>query len=219
MPRVHSVYRWGLQRSYAPVLCALFSWLPLAHMRGNLKDCEGFVPEWPIVVAYIPPFAFGWLLYHNRDLLDRFQRHIWIYLVLAIPAFLVYGKVSGCAHPFTKAAGNVLLCWFCIFVCTGLFWKYCDRLSPRWRYMSDASYWLFIMHMPVVVGLQVALLAVPLPALAKVPIVLALSVALLVFSYDPMVRPTWIGSLLNGRRYRRGLPQPLKVSCPNHPNV
>ena len=73
--------------------------------------------------------------------------------------------------------------------------------------MSDAPYWLYIMHMPVVVGLQVAFQFVPLPALAKVPIVLALAVLILVLSYDLMVRSTWIGALLNGRRYARNLPE------------
>ncbi|MBN9661963.1 MAG: acyltransferase family protein [Acidobacteria bacterium] len=204
--RIHTAYRWALQKPYAPALFALFSWLQLASMRGNLKDCDGFTPELPILLAYIPPFTFGWLLYTNRDLLDRFKRHVWIYLTLAVPAFLVYGLVPGGTHPYIKAAGNVLLCWFNIFVCTGLFLKLCSEPSPRWRYMSDASYWLFIMHMPVVVGLQVALMPLPLPALAKVPIVLALSVAILLASYDLMVRPTWIGVLLNGRRYPRRLP-------------
>ncbi|MGD0577768.1 MAG: acyltransferase family protein [Bryobacteraceae bacterium] len=207
MDRIHAAYRWALERPYAPALFALFSWLQLTGMRGNLKDCDGFRPELPILLAYIPPFTFGWLLYRNRDLLDRFRRHIWIYLALSVPAFLVYGLASASAHPYIKAAGNVLLCWFCIFACTGLFLKLCSRPSPRWRYMSDASYWLFIMHMPVVVGLQVAMLPVPLPALAKVPIVLALAVMILTASYDIMVRPTWIGALLNGRRYRRRLPE------------
>jgi surface polysaccharide O-acyltransferase-like enzyme len=205
MERIHAAFRWALQRSYAPALFALFSWLQLAGMRGNLKDCDGFRPELPILLAYIPPFCCGWLLYRNRDLLDRFQRHIWIYLALAVPAFFVYGLVSADSHPYIKAAGNVLLCWFLIFACTGLFLKFCSGESPRWRYMSDSSYWLFIMHMPVVVGLQVALMPVPLPALAKVPIALGLAVAILIVSYDLMVRPTWIGALLNGRRYPRRL--------------
>ena len=73
------------------------------------------------------------------------------------------------------------------------------------RYLSDSSYWLYIMHLPVVVGLQFALLPVPLPALAKIPIVLSLAVAILLASYDFMVRPTWVGVLLNGRRYPRYL--------------
>jgi glucans biosynthesis protein C len=52
----------------------------------------------------------------------------------------------------------------------------------------------------------VAFLRVPLPALGKVPLVLAVAVILLVASYDLLVRPTWIGVMLNGRRYERGLP-------------
>lgn len=206
MPRIHAAYRWMLERPYAPALFALFSWLPLAAMHGNLKDCDGFMPELPILAAYIPPFTFGWLLYHERDLLPRFQRHTGVYLLLALPAFAVYGKLSGGAHPFLRAAGNVLFCWFLIFAVTGLFLKYCSHPSGRWRYMSDSSYWIFIMHMPVVVGLQVALMPLPLPALAKIPLVLAVAVVILVISYDLAVRPTWIGALLNGRRYPRGLP-------------
>jgi glucan biosynthesis protein C len=201
--RVHSAYRWALQRWFAPAVFALFSWLPLTAMRGNLKDCDGFAPEWLILAAYLGPFGFGWLLYHSRDLLPRFERHIGSYLALAVPAFLVYGIAPGGSHPFLKAAGNVLLCWLLIFACTGLFLRYSNGPSFRWRYLSDSSYWLYIMHMPVVVGLQVASRYLPLPALAKVPVVLGVAVLVLVASYDVMVRATWIGALLNGRRYPR----------------
>lgn len=207
LKRVSPAYRWALSRWYAPALFALVSWAPLTLMRGNLKDCDGFTPEPLILSAYAGPFLFGWLLYHNRDLLPRFERHTGIYLGLAALAFLVYGLISERTQPALKAAGNVLLCWLLIFACTGLFLKYFSRPSPAGRYMSDASYWLYIMHMPVVVGLQVALTALPLPALAKIPLVLALSLVVLIASYDLFVRPTWIGALLNGRRYSRGLPE------------
>ena len=203
MTIIHSLYRWAVQRPYAPVWFAMFSWLPLVLMSGNLKDSDGFMPEWRILLAYTVPFGFGWMLYHSRDLLPRFERNIGVFLLLQVPAFFVYALVPGGSHTFVKAAGNVLMCWFLIFACTGLFLRHCSRPSPRWRYMSDASYWLYIMHMPVVVGLQVAFQAVPLPALAKVPIVLGVAVAILVLSYDMMVRSTWIGALLNGRRYAR----------------
>jgi peptidoglycan/LPS O-acetylase OafA/YrhL len=202
-----SAYRWALNRPYAPALFAVFSWVPLTLMRGNLKDCDGFTPEPLILSAYIGPFLFGWVLYHNRDLLPRFERHTGVYVALAVVAFFVYGLASAGTQPALKAAGNVLLCWLLIFACTGLFLKYFSRSSPLGRYMSDASYWLYIVHMPVVVGFQVALMRLPIPALAKIPLVLALSVVVLVVSYDLFVRPTWIGALLNGRRYPRRLPK------------
>lgn len=207
MASIHSSYRWALLRPYAPALFAIISYFPLVAMRGNLKDCDGLMPELLILSAYIGPFGFGWLLYHHRELLHRFERHIWVYIGLAVPAFFVYGLASAKSQPYIKAAGNVLLCWFLIFAVTGLFLKYASKPSPRWRYMSDASYWLYIMHMPVVVGLQVALLALPLPALAKIPVVLLLAVALLTLSYDVLVRPRWLGAFLNGRRYPRNLPE------------
>jgi glucans biosynthesis protein C len=178
-----------------------------------LKDPDGFVPEWRILVAYIAPFAFGWLLYHSRDLLPRFERHVWIYLALAVPAFFLYGLTSPREHPYLKSAGNVLLCWLLIFVTLGLFLKYARRASARWRYMSDSSYWLYLMHMPVVVGLQVAFRPLPLPAIAKIPLVLGVSVVILVATYDLFVRATWIGALLNGRRYDRSMIRNRRYSC------
>lgn len=217
--QIHGAYRWALERWYAPAIFALFSWPSLIAMRGNLKDCDGFMPEPLILSAYIGPFAFGWLLYHSRDLLPRFERHIGLYLALAVPAFLVYGLVSASAHPFIKAAGNVLLCWLLTFATIGLFLRYCSAESPAWRYMSDASYWMFIMHMPVVIGWQVALMAVPLPALAKIPIALALSVLVLLPSYDLLVRPTWLGAMMNGRRYPRGLPKTEEAAYAAAPSV
>jgi hypothetical protein len=36
--------------------------------------------------------------------------------------------------------------------------------------------------------------------------VLALAVAILIATYNFMVRPTWVGVFLNGRRYPRHLP-------------
>jgi len=198
-------YRWALQRWYAPALFALFSWLPLKAMHGGLKDCDGFAPEWIILIAYVVPFTFGWLLYHNRDLLPRFRQHTWLYVALTVPAWLLWAA-SGMAHLlFLRAVGNALLCWLWTFAWIGLFLKYLSEPRRLVRYMSDASYWLYIMHLLVVVGLQFALLPLPIPALAKIPIVLALAIAILVASYDLMVRPTWVGALLNGRRYPRQL--------------
>ncbi|MDE0126011.1 MAG: hypothetical protein OXN97_15690 [Bryobacterales bacterium] len=29
-----------------------------------------------------------------------------------------------------------------------------NRPSPRWRYMADASYWIYIVHVPTFIGKQ-----------------------------------------------------------------
>jgi surface polysaccharide O-acyltransferase-like enzyme len=202
---IATAFRATVQNVAAPAVCAMLSWPALMAMHGNLKDCDGFVPEPLILAAYVVPFVFGWLLYGQRDLLPAFERHIWLYLGLTVPAWFLWAA-SGNGHPYLCAAGNTSLCWLWTFALIGLFLKFASRPSPLGRYLSDASYWIYIMHMPVVVLLQVAMMPVPLPALAKIPIVLGLASVVLLVSYDFMVRPTWIGALLNGRRYPRRLP-------------
>ena len=73
--------------------------------------------------------------------------------------------------------------------------------SRLWRYVSDSSYWLYIVHLPLVVGLQVALARFALPFWVKFPFVCTVSTILLLVSYQYLVRSTLIGFVLNGRRY------------------
>jgi peptidoglycan/LPS O-acetylase OafA/YrhL len=101
-------------------------------------------------------------------------------------------------------AGAVsIVMWLLICGLTGVFLRYFDRPSPRMRYMADASYWLYIAHMLVLMAFQLALRSVPWPAAVKVWIVLALAIPVMLVSYHYLVRPTFIGQLLNGRRYPR----------------
>jgi len=48
---MHVAYRWAMRQPCAPALFAVFSWPQLAAMRGNLKDCDGFTPEWLILAS------------------------------------------------------------------------------------------------------------------------------------------------------------------------
>jgi peptidoglycan/LPS O-acetylase OafA/YrhL len=89
---------------------------------------------------------------------------------------------------------------------TGLFVRFAAHPSPRWRYVADSSYWVYLLHLPVVVALQVWLARVPLHWSLKLPLILLLATPVLFFSYDRLVRPTWVGRWLNGRRHPRGWP-------------
>ena len=74
---------------------------------------------------------------------------------------------------------------------------------PVVRYVSDASYWIYIVHLPVVVAMQVAVGHLPWHWSVKFPLVLAASLAVLFGSYRYLVRATFIGQLLNGRKHPR----------------
>ena len=79
-----------------------------------------------------------------------------------------------------------------------------NKASTRWRYMADASYWIYIVHVPFVMMLAPLLANVPLPAIVKLTLVSVTAVGLILLTYRYFVRPTFIGEQLNGRRYPRG---------------
>lgn len=175
-----------------------------------LEDPPGFRPVWRIALAYAIPFFFGWLLYHNRDLLDNFRRYAWAQTILALAVFggwiLFVAPIQGrpdywfWIRPVLAMVG-ALIQWLLVFGLTGLFLKYCSRERRFARYFADGSYWMYLMHMPVVMFFQMALVHLQWPAAVKIPFEVTLSFIVLTISYDVLVRATWVGVLLNGRRY------------------
>lgn len=211
LQKATGLYRRALESSWRPLLFAVPTFGALCLMRGGyLEDPPGFVPVPRLVLAYLVPFTFGWLLYLNRDLLSVFERWAWTHTTLAGALFVTYSLVIaprihdlGLPPVVIRAALGAIAVWLITFGMTGLFLRYGAKESPRWRYLSDGSYWMYIAHMPVVMAFQMALAGVAISTEAKVFIVVAASTAVLVASYDLLARPTRIGVLLNGRRHPR----------------
>ena len=81
--------------------------------------------------------------------------------------------------------------------------RFCSGASALRRYLSDASYFLYLAHLPIVFVLQVLLMNVPLHWSLKFPLIVAIALGVLLAAYHSLVRRTFIGELLNGRRYRK----------------
>jgi len=72
--------------------------------------------------------------------------------------------------------------------------------SPARRYLADASYWIYIVHLPIVIALQAALAPIDMPWFAKYPLLLAIAFAIMLASYQWFVRYSFIGAILNGKK-------------------
>jgi hypothetical protein len=80
-----------MQSIWAPFPFAVLSFLAVLPMKhAGLEDPPSFVPATHIVVAYAIPFAFGWLLFANTDLLDTLRRRAWLYAVIGAVMGIVY---------------------------------------------------------------------------------------------------------------------------------
>jgi hypothetical protein len=83
----------------------------------------------------------------------------------------------------------------------GLFLRYAGSGKPIWRYLSDSSYWVYLLHLPLTVLVPSLLLGWQVPVFIKYPACVLLVLGLCWLSYDCLIRPTAVGRFLNGRRY------------------
>lgn len=88
-----------------------------------------------------------------------------------------------------------------VFAFIGVILQYFSHPSPRIRYLSDSAYWLYLMHLPVVVFFQILVAPLQIHWLLKMPLIFVPSFAILFLTYHYGVRNTWLGALLNGRKY------------------
>jgi glucan biosynthesis protein C len=96
--------------------------------------------------------------------------------------------------------------WFFIYGFLGLFLRYLEKPLPPARYMADASYWMYLVHLPCTIVLPALLSGLPLPTVVKFSAVAGITTLLTVVTYHYWVRATVIGQVLNGRRYPRTPP-------------
>jgi ABC-type multidrug transport system ATPase subunit len=89
---------------------------------------------------------------------------------------------------------------------TGLALRFLSNYSATRRYIADASYWIYLVHLPLIAALQVWVGSWPLHWGAKFPFIVVVGFGILFLSYHYLVRPSFIGQLLNGRKIRRQKP-------------
>ena len=94
-----------------------------------------------------------------------------------------------------------LATWLMTFAMLGLFRQFFSNPSPTIRYLADSSFWLYLIHLPLQFELSMYLAPWEANGLLKFAIYNVLTFAISLPTYHYLVRPTWIGVLLNGRRY------------------
>ncbi|RZJ40263.1 MAG: hypothetical protein EON87_18425, partial [Brevundimonas sp.] len=86
--------------------------------------------------------------------------------------------------------------------------------SPVRRYLADASYWVYLIHIPIVMALQVAIADLAWPWPIKFVALLAGVLSITIGTYQYLVRPTFIGTWLNGKRARNERRERCVVAAP-----
>ena len=214
----------------APLLLALGAFALLVFRAGDESKTI-----WPLnapdVLYGMLFFLYGYGLYARRELIERLrgtgaQAALW---AAAAIVYVVHVALMGAIDEASKAGADdeaIGLLW----LADALFYGACAALfsvgfvglferllaSPRaWvRWLADSSYWIYVMHLPVVTfltfylahldrrGLLKELTGFGWSAELKFAAACLATAALGVVTYRYLVRYTPLGTLLNGKRVR-----------------
>jgi peptidoglycan/LPS O-acetylase OafA/YrhL len=128
-------------------------------------------------------------------------------LIILFPIGLVITFLSPETPWVITSVLQIAFTWAMIFGLLGLFRALLSQEYRLVRYLSDASYWLYLIHLPLVILAQSWVRTWDAPSGAKFfGLLFGVSIVLLI-SYHVFVRRTPIGWLLNGRRRSRPMPE------------
>ena len=172
-------------------------------------------------------FLFGWHLFNRRNFFDvitpywkhmmgfGFLLYIGIFLMIpdiSLPDVLV--PAAGYDFSITHIGLVVMEAYSTVYLTIAILVagkKYLDTRHAGLRYISDASYWIYIIHLPVLFLIQINLMDVAISIWFKFLISSCLTCIVGVVSYEFMVRYTPLGTLLNGKKKRGSHPSLLKI--------
>ncbi len=215
----------------APLFAVLGSDPRIIFLGGIPTPDSSLVPQVPALVGFGTAFALGWFVHRQLDVIGQWRQrwlgHLVIGIALSVACLAVPGIEPGTTAAWldpawsTQVYAAVYLAsvWYWTFGVLGAGLRLFSRESAARRYLADSSYWLYLAHVPLVFSLQVTFALVPWHWAVKFPLIVGISLAVLLASYHYLVRPTWIGEILNGRKVRRARRTAPAVGVPHQPPV
>lgn len=178
---------------------------------AGITEPKGLVPELDGLVAYFSAYAAGWFLWVRtgslQSIAPRWITHLGIAVVGSFATLYLAGLLGAPAATgtwrYVLSVISAVTAWAWTYGLLGLCVAHLRQDRPWVRYLADASYWMYLLHLPLLAAIGGVLTSAPMPAEAKLVLTLGGTSLLLLLTYDAFVRSTWIGKWLNGHRRNR----------------
>ena len=199
---------------YAPLVLAI----PAAIFNYNLGEYNVAAPiDWAINVNivgfYYCFFVFGLLLYRSRNGLSEMVTYSRWWLFFIFLAFVLKNVGFNIQYYFSGEllddftwygvySKAIIMCCISLLV-VNFYTKFMEFRGKLSRYVTDASYWIYLIHFPLTIWLPVLFMDIQVSAYVKFTCVVLLTMLISLISYHVFVRSTWLGLLLNGKKANR----------------
>ena len=167
---------------------------------------ESFFPQWWALLFYGTYFLIGFRLFRQSWSLDQLRPYAPRLLMLSLLAYAVF-------FYFLQGKGaskldSILNGLFVLMQVYAGYWMtlVCILFGQRWldaphgflRYIADASYWVYLVHLPLIFAIQIPLMDVNLHWIVKLSISVCATLIIAFLSYHLFVRGRLLGKFLNG---------------------
>ena len=209
---------WRLQSPIALLFWVAATLIPISRMESlgflfGPDTSVGLIPSIHVFAYYAIFFAFGVCYYLGDDhQVQVGQCWRWLMPLTLLVVFPIALEINlglfGLRDQWLSNAwvrplsvlSQSLFAWWMSLSCIGLF-RNCMSQGSSWiRFLSDSSYWLYLAHLPLVIWIQSKIADRPWNGFLKLLLISLLSVTVLLLTYEFLVRHTWLGRFLNGKR-------------------
>ena len=169
---------------------------------------DSLIPQIPLLSYYVFFLGFGFAISYHPDLVSRIERRPLIYLaasLICIPfawdLFQEERLAAGDAAAHIAATVVLgLMTWSALFAVWGFFSRFAATESRFWRYISDASYWVYLIHIIFLGPTQSLFSQTEISPAIRYVLTLAITFSLSFMTNALFIRHTPIGTFLHGRR-------------------
>jgi hypothetical protein len=178
---------------------------------GIVMASGSFIPHFNEFIHNGLFFVVGLYVYRHRNaVLGLYSKNCWRNAAAGLLFFMLYLVITGmfrndAARIRSMGIGLALIyncvSWLWSFALIGFFIRYLSSQNRFLRYVSESSYWVYLVHMLGTIGFGVVLYNMPFGALTKMGINILATTLACVATYHVLVRYTPLSTLLNGHRF------------------
>ena len=193
-----------LRSPWAPLLAGIPCAVGLVLSQGwdiwlGIRTPDrSLIPEAPALGVYGLTFAFGWVLQRQppaiNHLGERWPSNLAIAAVATLGSLALIGVVPtyrptpAGARTVAYAVMYATAAWGWTFALIGVAVARFGESRTSWRYLADASYFVYLVHLPLVLWLQAALRDVAWHWSIKFSIILVTTIVALMLTYHYVAR-------------------------------
>ena len=203
-----------------PIVLVTMTTAMLTMRDPGLDTQEGWAPVPHLLLVYGLWFWIGWIAWARRAIVERLHAGWWWRLSLGL--LLLNGALVAIIAAYTARGGGepmgpvgvtltqflvVASTWYLLLGLVGMAERLLRRENAAIRWFVDASYFLYLAHLPFAILVPAMLRNWDAPAIVKMTASLVIMTVALSIAYQLLVRHTVIGVVLNGRRGRDHRPR------------